>query len=331
MLKLWGMPLANHSRLLIVNFGGPRTLEEVPSFLKELLTDKDVIRSGFPQVIHNLIFGRVARKRAAQVAEDYKLIGGGSPIYGDTEAIATELSKRLQIETVTFHRYLSATHADFMEKMKQPASTLVFPLFPQFSYATTGSIARWFDQKLSPSVVEQMHWVRSYPTHPSYIDAFQEIIHSFLKLHHLRQEEVILLFSAHGLPLEFIETGDSYQKECEASYAALVAAFPEALCRLSYQSKFGRGEWIKPYTDDVCKEITTWNRGRKTVVIIPLSFTSDHIETLFEIEYQYVAEIRRQGLTALRCPALNLEPQWFSAIEDVLRTEHMSTTRSLFS
>src|SRR5579885_3024221 len=135
---------------LIVNFGGPRNLEEIAPFLRELLTDQDVVRSGWPQFIHNILFSRIAKKRARQIAHDYALIGGGSPIYRDTEELARQLRTLLKAPVYTFHRYLTATHADFISKIQQDQADeiVVFPLFPQFSYSTTGSIAKWLQKRI---------------------------------------------------------------------------------------------------------------------------------------------------------------------------------------
>lgn len=99
--------------------------------------------------------------------------------------------------------------------------------------------------------------------------------------------------------------------------------------RLCYQSKFGRGEWLRPYTNEACEEILSWHEGRKNVVFIPISFTSDHIETLFEIEKLYLPPIQKNGLSAFRCPALNLEPYWLNAILEILEEPNLHDNDSL--
>src|SRR5690606_11465904 len=99
-------------------------------------------------------------------------------------------------------------------------------------------------------------------------------------------------------------------------------AFPQALGRLAFQSKFGPGEWIKPYTIDVCESILSWKEDKSHVLFIPLSFTSDHLETLFEIEEDYVPVVKNQGLDAYRVPALTRDPHWIDAIETILQEEN---------
>jgi protoporphyrin/coproporphyrin ferrochelatase len=296
---------------LLVNFGGPRSLTEIEPFLKELLNDRDVVRTKLPSFLHRFLFNRIAKKRALKIATDYKEIGGFSPIYFDTEEIAKKLSLKLNAPVFTFHRYLPETH---FTKIDQELTVL--PLFPQFSYATTGSIAR----KLLPF---PLRWIKSYPTHPAFIRAYQNQIRKCMK----EEENTLLLFSAHGLPAKATQEGDPYQSECEASFHAVMEAFPKAKGILAYQSKFGKGEWLRPYTNEVCEKIGTFNR--KIVIVVPISFTSDHIETLFEIEKLYLPLIRAQHCEAIRCPALNLEEEWIDALVQIARGNTFYDTQTL--
>jgi ferrochelatase len=319
------------SSIILVNFGGPRSIEEIPSFLTELLTDGDVIRTSFPRFFEKWFFKRVARQRAGIIAHDYKLIGGKSPIFEDTESIACEIRSRLNQPVMTFHRYLKETHAETFRQIQESSSDefTVFPLFPQFSFATTGSIARFFKENLDENVLSRMRWIKSYPIHTGYVSAMQTVIADFLKKEGLEEKDVVLFFSAHGLPQEFVDEGDPYERECHQTFDAIRKGFPTTHSLIAFQSKFGPGEWIRPYTSEMCEIPQTWNLGRRNVVFIPLSFTSDHIETLFEIEYQYLPAIRAQGLEAFRCPAMNLRQEWLDAIAQILkepfytRNEHL--------
>ncbi|MBS0620658.1 MAG: ferrochelatase [Verrucomicrobia bacterium] len=308
---------------ILANFGGPRDLGEVEEFLIALLTDQDVIRTPFPRFLHRYLFTRVAKKRTLKVAPDYARIGGKSPIFEDTEAIREAIEKKIGAPILTFHRYLPKTHKPFVEQIRSLAdvSTLrIFPFFPQYSTATTGSIAHFFSRYLPKEAVRKMVWVRSYATHPAYIQCMQACIRDYLAKENLQEEDVLLLFSAHGIPKKFVKTGDPYQSECEATYEAVRSGFPEALSSLCYQSQFGKEEWIRPYTSDVCQEIGKISQGRQNVVVVPLSFTSDHIETLYEIEEQYLPPIRESGFRAFRCPALNRREDWLKAIAEIMQS-----------
>lgn len=317
--------------LLLVNFGGPRHLGEITEFLQELLTDQDVVRTRLPRLLHNWLFSRIARKRSIKIAHDYQLIGGKSPIYADTEAIASFLQERLKRKVITFHRYLPQTHPGFLKQIlsEVPQDWDVFPLFPQFTHATTGSIARWLQRHLPKRVTHRLRWVKSYPTHPQFITAYQRCIRDFLHMHQLDARQVFLIFSAHGIPKSFLKSQDPYQAECEQSVEAVMKGFPQMESLLSYQSKFGPGEWLRPYTSEVVEQIQNFAKRRTHVVIVPISFTSDHIETLFEIQEQYLPPIRRAGLLAYRCPSLNLRPDWLESIVDILQTSERVSNKTL--
>lgn len=306
-------------------------MHEIRPFLTELLTDQDVVRARLPSWIHNRLFRRIAKKRSLKIRKDYAFIGGKSPIYFDTENIREILSQKLKKNIGTFHRYLSATHADSLKQIEASAAKeiRVLPLFPQFSYATTGSSAHFLSKHLSSKTLNKLRWIKSYPAHPSFIEAYQTRIASFLSQENLKEEETALLFSAHGVPQSFIDTGDIYQSECELSFQALSEKFPQSSSFLSYQSKFGPGEWLRPYTDEMCETVLHWSQMKKNIVIIPLTFTSDHIETLFEIERLYLPPIRARGLKAFRCPALNLESYWIDGLQELLKETNLCTTRML--
>jgi ferrochelatase len=323
--------MSNQPTFLIVNFGGPRSKAEISSFLRSLLTDQDVIRTKLPSPIHRWFFNRIADKRAMKISPDYDLIGGKSPIYEDTEAVAQMIREATHARVLTFHRYLPETHEASIDAIHNAghAEIRVFPMFPQFSYATTGSIARFFSRRLAYPVVKKMRWIKSYCAHPAYIKSMQNTIRDFLASHGIRQNEAILLFSAHGVPQDFIFTGDIYESECRLSYETIKKGFPEAVSQLSYQSKFGPGEWLRPYTNEICESVHEWNGGRKHVVFVPLSFTSDHIETLFEVEYQYMPLIRKRGLKAWRCPALNRRKEWIDAVIEIMFEHNLLANQML--
>jgi len=316
---------------LIVNFGGPRSLAEIESFLSALLTDRDVVRTKLPQVFNNYLFRRIAKKRAVKIAVDYESIGGCSPIFADTEYVAEELRKRLDAHVLTFHRYLPSTHADSLAAIDalDAEEIRVFPMFPQFTYATTGSIARLFQNKLSERTLNKLKWVKSYPSHPAFIEVTQNAIRSYLKEQNLTEEETLFFFSAHGVPQSFVDQGDLYSYECNLSYENVMKGFPHTTSLLAYQSKFGPGEWLRPYTQEVCEQIENYRMGRKEILFIPISFTSDHIETLFEIEQEYLPIIREQGLTPHRLPALNRRPEWIEGIATILGNYTPTSTSML--
>lgn len=307
------------SGLIIVNFGGPRSLDEIPSFLKSLLCDQDVIRTGLVKPLHRFLFSKIAQKRAKKVQEDYESIGGKSPIYEDTQAVAQKLGHYFSGPILTFHRYLPATHPSFIRSaiLHEVDEWKIFPMFPQFSYATTGSIARWFSENLPAEIYQRFNWIKSYPEKEAFTDLFSKRIRSYIENSKIAEDDWLLFFSAHGVPKKFVDQGDPYQYECELSYQKIVKNFPKAQTLLAYQSKFGPGEWLRPYTVDVCEKIDEISK-KKHVLFVPLAFTSDHIETLFEIEQDYIPIIKEKGYSTYRLPAFNDEDDWVETINEMI-------------
>lgn len=306
---------------IIANFGGPRNLAEVEAFLVELLTDEDVIRTSMPSWFQRLFFTWVAKRRAKRVVHDYAAIGGASPIFEDTEAIARALEARLGEPVLAFHRYLPETHARFTSALCRalPEEIRVVPMYPQFSYTTTGGSARWLQRHLPREIIQQLRWVRSYPEHPAYLEACAARMHEALRAHGFAEARTHLLFSAHGLPKRFVREGDPYAEECERTFRALAKRFPQAESVLCFQSQFGKEPWIEPATQEVCAQLTPGERDQ--ALLIPLSFTSDHLETLFEMEQLYLPLLRKRGFRAARCPALNRDPRWLDALERIARED----------
>jgi ferrochelatase len=301
---------------LLVSFGGPRGLEEIEPFLVELLGDQDVIQTGMPGWVHRRVFGWVARRRVSMVKGQYEAIGGKSPIFEDTEELARRLEARLGARVLTFHRYLSATHRAFLEEMRQvKGEVVVVPLFPQFSYTTTGSAARWMMRHLPWDVVQRMGWIHSYCDRPEFIDAMAAQLGNV--------GDAMLLCSVHGLPVQYVLQGDPYQKECLRSLRALQERLGSARMVLGYQSQFGEDEWLKPSTAELCEQL----EGR--VVIVPLSFVSDHLETLFEIEHEYVGRLRQRGMECERLPALGLNDMWVDGLARMMKKRRQLCTTGM--
>ena len=319
--------MSTKTAIVLSSFGGPRDVDEIGPFLTALLTDEDVIRIPcVPRFFERWFFKRVALRRAGKIAKDYELMGGGSPLFEDVEAIARQLRQRTDLPVITFHRYLPATHGQFFAEIHstQAENLTIVPMYPQFSYATTGSIARFFQDHLSEDVVQKMRWVRSYATNPFYIQSMQNCIRDFLTASQLYEKEVFLFFSAHGLPQKYVNQGDPYELECRQTHEAVMKAFPESLSLLAFQSKFGPGAWLRPYTSELSKEPLSWNQGREHIVFVPLSFTSDHLETLYEIEHIYLPNIQEGGLSSYRCPALNLRIDWIDALASLVSSARVA-------
>ena len=308
---------------ILVDFGGPRSIPEIVSFLTELLCDQDVVRTNLPPLFHRLLFRQVAKKRAKKISHDYDKIGGRSPIYENTELLRAELQKELEGDLLAFHRYLPQTHPQFLEQIVKYDEIRLVPMFPQFTYATTGSCAKFFANRLPQEVVRKMRWVKSYPTNGSFIQAWVDLIRPYV------DERSFLLFTFHGVPEKFIYSGDLYLDECIASYKAVMDFFPGHSSAYAFQSQFGPDVWLKPSTQEMCEKIEKWADPDQKIVIVPLSFTSDHIETLFEIEETYMPILRANHYETARVPALNLHPTWIEALKGLFHSKEWTNNHML--
>ena len=318
---------------VLANFGGPRNLSDIYCFLRDLLTDQDVIRSGLPKSVHRCLFSTIAFIRSFSKKKEYDLIGGKSPIHEKTEQLAGKLRTILDIELITFHRYNTENHTELFNKLNKDKlikNIKIFTLFPQFSYSTVGSISRIFNDNLNNYLKDNTQIIRSYYNNDYYINAFSNIIIDYIKtIKRTASENIFLLFSAHGLPQEFIDNGDTYKYECEYSYNEIMKRLDYSDIQngmlnsiLCYQSRFGFSEWIKPYTINVCENINKYiNTNDKIIIFIPIAFTMDHLETLYEIENEYMPVIKESGLNVYRCPTLGLDNKWIYNIENIINDE----------
>ncbi|ASD30326.1 ferrochelatase [Chlamydia abortus] len=313
------------STYLLANFGGPRHSHDVEVFLTSLLTDRDVTGGCLPSFLHKRLFSFIAKKRAPKVVPQYNCIGGYSPIYQDTEALAKTLSSHLDAPVITFHRYLPDTHSQTIQQLKTLGDLPVVgvPLFPHFTYAVTGSIVRFIHNHL-PSL--NISWVAHFGNHPQFISCMIDHILEFLQSHDIPTHDCCLLFSAHGLPMRYVNKGDPYNVQCEKSFAAISERLPNIETFLCYQSKFGLGKWLTPSTKEVCKTLKT---NKKYVLIVPFGFTSDHIETLYEIEKEYIAILIDRKYQALRVPAIYQSPQWVQSLATIIQSTRYVEKHSL--
>ncbi len=303
------------SACILANFGGPRNLSEIEPFLTTLLTDYDVTGGIIPHRFHKQLFTFIAKRRAQKVRSQYAQIGGRSPIYQDTEKLAEALEARLRIPVIPFHRYLPETHSRTIKAIERYSSHSVWglPLFPYFSYAVTGSMMRFFLNQLPHMHIQ---WISHFGMHSEYLRCITEQIEGFLHKYGLPKEDTHLLFSAHSLPIQHIKKGDPYQKQCQLSYQCIADTL-QMKSTLCFQSKFGLGKWLQPATREIC---ATFQGKERFVLIIPLGFISDHIETLYEIEHEYIPLLRAKGYKAMRVPAIYSSSTWIPSLEEIFRS-----------
>jgi protoporphyrin/coproporphyrin ferrochelatase len=317
--------------VVALNMGGPDSLDAVEPFLRNLLSDPDLVRLPFPISLAQKRFARfVARRRVPKIRHAYELLGGSSPLVCHTTMQARGIASTmttLGVPAVPFvgMRYWHPFADDVVRDIRSldPEGIAIVSLYPQFSPATGGSSISDFLRALRAAGLDHVPRVvlDRYPTLPGYVEASADSIRRSLES--LGTPRPFVLFSAHGLPQSYVDRGDPYRREIGATYDAIVAALPpEIEHALAFQSRVGPSAWLKPYTPDLIQDLA--GRGVRRVLMVPLGFVSDHVETLYEMDDLYGGQARARGIDFHRVPALNDDPKFTHALAAVLAERVLS-------
>lgn len=320
--------------IVMLNLGGPATLDDVQPFLLELFADREIIQLPFQRWLGPFI----ARRRTPKVRGLYASIGGGSPILRYTEAQGRGMVARLdrlspQTAPHKFYiafRYTRPNSEDALRKMRADGiqRAVAFTQYPQFSCSTTGSsLNELWRAAARTGLRDAFEWsiIDRWPVHPRFVEAMTETVRDGLEQFEPGdREKVLILFSAHSLPLDVIDRGDSYPQEVGASVQAVVECLAVSNpYLLAYQSDVGPVRWLGPRTEQVIRRLGT--RGQKHLLVVPIAFTSDHIETLSELDQEYGEVAHQVGITCYkRAPALNDRPRFLDALAEIVR-EHLES------
>ncbi len=313
--------------MVLFQLGGPDSQAAVEPFLYNLFCDPDIINFPGSFLARKPLAKLISTTRSKKVREHYAEIGGGSPIRRLTEeqagALEAELSRHLDARCVVAMRYWHPNTEEAIAKLaREPFDELVLlPLYPQYSFATTGSSLKEWNRLYKPNT--PVHLIDRFYDHPDYIAAIVERINTAL-CELPRRDEVQLVFSAHGLPLALVQKGDPYPKHIAETVELVreLGAWPNrhVLC---YQSKVGPQKWLEPSLTGAIEKMI--RSGVKRMLIVPIAFLTDHIETLHEINIEAREQAHALGVTDFHMmPALNDSPLLIRAMADlVLRSVGM--------
>ena len=284
----------NKIAVVLLNLGGPDSLKAVQPFLENLFNDPDIFRLPFQKSLARYI----SKKRAPKVKKEYELIGGKSPINDWTEKQRSLLENKLRnsgndIDVFVAMRYWKPLTEETVAKVEKGnyAKIIMLPLYPHFSVSTTGSsFNEW--KRFYKGDESKLIYINSYPVNPVYLKAINERIdESLLRFPENLRKEVQLVFSAHGTPVSYVKKGDPYSFQIKETIVGVMKlrnnSHEHHLC---FQSKVGPAKWLEPSTAKMIEELAS--KGKRNLLIIPISFVSDHVETSFEldIEYRHVAD-----------------------------------------
>lgn len=267
-----------------MNMGGPNNLDEVEVFLTNMFNDKYII--GAPQPIRAMIGFMITNLRKKEAKENYKALGGMSPIVGHTKRLVRRLEKEIDANVFYKMRYTPPFAQDVLKELTQYDEIYAIPMYPHYSSTTTKSsieeLQKWA-KKLN--IKAKIKTLDSYYENENYNKAIVERIKESLKADDPSEFE--LIFSAHGLTQRTIDKGDPYQKHILANVECAKKELENQgikfrSIKVAYQSRLGPMEWIRPYMDDTLKEMKN-----KKVLVYPISFTVDNSETQFELDVEY--------------------------------------------
>jgi ferrochelatase len=323
------------SRVAVVlfNLGGPDSPAAVRPFLFNLFNDPHIIAA--PSLVRSLLARLLAARRAKVARQVYERLGGGSPLLANTQAQASALDLALMSTTVgsgdeirsfVAMRYwhpLTDAAVRAVQDFK-PDEVILLPLYPQYSYATTGSSLRVWFQEAAAGLQAPARIVCCYPTEPGFVAATAALIRPAYERASLAGRPRIL-FSAHGLPQRLVQQGDPYQSQVEMTVAAVVAKLGIATLdwQTCYQSRVGPLEWLKPYTVD---EIARAGAERRPLVVVPIAFVSEHSETLVELDVDYRHLAMDKGVPRYeRVPTVGTHPAFIAGLADLVRSARGAT------
>ena len=319
--------------VVLMNLGGPESLETVRPFLFNLFSDPAIFR--LPQPFRSMLAALVARRRAKVAVEIYRAIGGGSPLLANTEAQARALEAALaEGEDVRVFIAMRYWHPFTVETVRQVQDwgadeVVLLPLYPQFSTTTTASsLAEWGRAAWFLNFRVPTRSICCYPEEPGFIAAVADAVGP--KLDEAQPHgKPRLLLSAHGLPERVVAAGDPYRFQCERTAAAIVGALdrPGLDWVLCYQSRVGPMKWIGPSTDS---EVARAGADRVPVVIAPIAFVSEHSETLFEIEIEYRKQAAEAGVPYFaRVPAVGADPRFIAGLARLAGTAAAEKSKTI--
>lgn len=319
------MPDSDKHALILLNMGGPDSLEAVRPFLYNLFSDRELIQLPAGALLQKPFARLISYFRAKKVVENYRAIGGKSPLLEWTQKQATGIAERLggQYAPFVVMRYWHPRAQPVLEELRASGikRATVLSMYPHYTGATTGSSINDF-KKMAAEVYPELEYqlIEQWFDWPGYLDALAARVNEGLAtFHDLVRDEVQILFSAHALPQKFIDRGDPYQKQVEATAKGVMERVGHYSWSIAYQSRSGPVKWMEPGTEDAIKNLAA--AGHNKLLMVPISFVSDHIETLEEIDMEYRELAVSSGIVHFcRAPSLNDHPDFLDAMAALVRT-----------
>lgn len=308
--------------LYVMYMGGPDSIEGIEEFLFNLFSDRTIIDFHVGSLLQTFIAKKIAKKRAVKVAPEYAKMGGRSPQLPHLISILEKIRQKYHLSTgrelVTdigmcyYHPYIE----DSLKRHTGVTygSIYVTTMYPQYSYATSGLCFARFDK--AQTLTGDIRKTRFWHMNPAYNKCIADrILKAAAKLGK-DISECCLLFSAHSLPEYTVRKGDEYTHQIKEQAALLTDMVRPKAGSIAFQSRTGPVKWVGPYTDDELRRLAS--EKVDNIIVVPISFVSDHIETLIELDEQYIPYVRAQGLSIERIESLNDSDDFAEAFLNIL-------------
>ena len=323
------MNLDKPTGLVFLNMVGHDSLRAVRPFLYNLFSDRELIQLPAGALLQKPFAFMISALRAPKVKLNYASIGGKTPLLEWTEKQAAGVARELgeQVKPFVAMRYWKPRAEQCLRQMKQEGiqQAVVLSMYPHYTGATTGSSIKDFEETAARIYPELKYTViREWYDWPAYLDSLANRVREGLeKFHELSRDEIPILFSAHALPQKFIDNGDPYLDHVLCTVKGVMERFPDHPWKLGFQSRSGPVQWMEPDTLDVLDELG--KEQAPGALIVPISFVSDHIETLQEIDFEFRMHAEAVGLPRFeRTPSLNDNPDFLQALASLVRS-HLET------
>jgi protoporphyrin/coproporphyrin ferrochelatase len=309
--------------VVLFQLGGPDSLEAIEPFLYNLFCDPDIIDFPFARIGRKPLAKVISATRARKVQHHYATIGGFSPIRRHTERQAQALEAELRNQGVNARcfvamRYWHPFTAEAIAEVEQSKcdELVLLPMYPQYSSTTSGSSLNEWRRQFRGDI--PVHRVDTFYRNTTYLDAVAEKINDAI-WRFARPDSPEIIFSAHGVPMSVIESGDPYQRQIEETVALVMARGGWSnRHRLCYQSKVGASRWLQPSLHHTLQQLST--EQVREVCVVPIAFVSDHVETLAEIDHEARERAAQLGFTQFEMTAgLNDSPTFIRALAEIVQ------------
>ncbi len=314
--------------VVLLNLGGPDSLEAVEPFLYNLFVDPDIINFPGSFLFREWLAKLISSKRHPKIQEQYKQIGGKSPLkdftLGQAKLLEEKLNEKFPARVFAAMRYWHPFTEEVLDALEKEniRKVILLPLYPQYSKATTeSSVKEWKKQLEKRADSQKIEWtlIEHYYDFPPYIDAFVERVNQgLLKFPAEKRASVHILFSAHGTPMKLVREGDPYSAHIKKTVEAVIKQGDfQQNSSLCYQSKVGPQKWLTPSTPATIEDLA--KKGEKLMLAVPIAFASDHLETLFEVGIEFAHLAKEAGVEQFEVSeGLNYSEKFIDALAQLV-------------